>query len=104
MNNATDGGGIWNDAVLNMVNCTVSMNNAINGGGIYHSDDLGMAEARLTHVTIADNEAETGGQIFNAEQLRQAADESSIQPEGQHRVGGVGAMRYLQRRRRVVGL
>ena len=77
-NSATDGGGIWNNALLNMVNCTVSFNGAMNGGGIYHANDMGMAQALLTHVTVADNEAEVGGQIFNATQRRETGDGASI--------------------------
>ncbi len=61
-----DGGGLYiSGGVALITNTTFGENTAVaNGGGIYNA-----STATLTHVTVANNTAETGGGIHDTEQL-----------------------------------
>jgi hypothetical protein len=70
-----NGGGIYRDAAMDLLNVTISRNQANvftaangEGGGIYNSGGGGCANgtllATLTHVTIAENSAFSGGGII----------------------------------------
>jgi hypothetical protein len=58
-----DGGGIFNQGMLTITDCTISGNYAGNrGGGIYNVGDT----LTMTGCTISGNEADDGGGIYNA--------------------------------------
>ena len=57
-NVASEGGGLFNSGVLDMVNTTVSENQAEEGGGILHASQT---VSNLSFVTVAENNAISGG-------------------------------------------
>jgi hypothetical protein len=59
-NTATNGGGILNDDALSLSNCTLSGNSATNGGGILNEDSLTLSDS-----TLSGNTAANGGGVFN---------------------------------------
>ena len=60
-NSASNGGGIWNDALIEMQNSTISHNSASNGGGIWNNVRLEMQNS-----TVSGNRAtHQGGGIWN---------------------------------------
>ncbi len=64
------GGGIYNDtdSIINLTNVTLSANTAaVNGGGIHSeaSFSTDVTAITLTNVTLKDNQAVSGGGIFN---------------------------------------
>ncbi|WFB37436.1 choice-of-anchor Q domain-containing protein [Kiritimatiellota bacterium B12222] len=60
-NGASEGGGIYNSGTLTLTRCTVSGNSAENGGGIYSYGNS--ATLQLTMCTVSGNDAFTGGGI-----------------------------------------
>jgi len=56
----TQGGGIWNEDVVWMINNTVSGNEAPTGGGIYNTQEMA-----LVHNTIVENQASSGGGVYS---------------------------------------
>lgn len=57
---SSNGGGIHNSGILNVVNCSVQGNKAANGGGIYSDGQL-----RVNQSTISDNSStEDGGGVY----------------------------------------
>jgi predicted outer membrane repeat protein len=57
-NNSSEGGGLFNNGILEMVNSTISGNQAEEGGGVMQS---GYDEAYFSFVTVAENTAISGG-------------------------------------------
>ena len=55
------GGGIWNEGILTITECTITGNKAQEGGGIYNANTL-----TIINCEIIDNSAFQGGAIFNA--------------------------------------
>ncbi|MDQ3954726.1 MAG: CSLREA domain-containing protein, partial [Actinomycetota bacterium] len=69
------GGGIYSETDTELLNSTISDNRSELGAGLYHSenDPKGSASARLTHVTVANNDAAHGGGIFVDRQFKPAS-------------------------------
>ncbi|MBN1889605.1 MAG: DUF11 domain-containing protein [Thermoflexales bacterium] len=59
---ADDGGGLWNDEYLSLVNVTFSDNHAVYGGGMYNS----YSDPVLTDVAFSGNIAVDGGGMYNS--------------------------------------
>jgi predicted outer membrane repeat protein len=57
---SNDGGGIYNNGELNLVNCTIAGNMAGNGGGIYSDNQLRLGQCTLNN----NNSSSHGGAIF----------------------------------------
>ena len=59
------GGGIFAQGVARLTNVTVAGNQAESGGAVFTGDE---GEIRLGHVTVAGNEAESGGGIYTQDE------------------------------------
>jgi hypothetical protein len=63
-NNATTGGGIWNNGMLDITNSRITSNEAVDGSGISNDVD---GTLTITNSTFATNKAdEYGGGIYNS--------------------------------------
>jgi CSLREA domain-containing protein len=93
LNTAGSGGGIWNLAQATLRNSTVSNNSAVNGGGI---ENLSTGSLTLLGCTLSRNTAsERGGALINisgAMEIRCTTFAFNSAPDGLH--GGAGAIQY----------